>query len=143
MGLIVRDGVVYVLVETAEAEGCSVRVLVTKDMKTWSELFRFHSPTFARSFELLNGDFYFGLGSEVFDERTWSQDELHPATGNILRLKGKELAREFEELNPQYLLRRRRGPEARPPVGRPAQSVRRNATKSVFSRSKASSRAVS
>ena len=42
----------------------------------WTELFHFTGESFARSFEYLNGVFYFGLGCET--------DILAPVTGNIL-----------------------------------------------------------
>ncbi len=55
-------------------------VLLTSDISTetieWKEAFNFTATTFARSFEYLNGVFYFGLGCET--------DVLAPATGNIL-----------------------------------------------------------
>jgi hypothetical protein len=41
-------------------------------------MFHFKTTAFARSFELLNGDFYFGLGSD--------NDDVRPETGDILRL---------------------------------------------------------
>jgi len=47
----------------------------------WRELLRFQCSTFARSFALLNGDFYFGLGCET--------NLLSPATGGILRVKAQ------------------------------------------------------
>ena len=84
--LIVRDGQAYILLEKPEEQGCSVRVLVSKDLQVWSELFRFHAATFARSFELLDGAFYFGLGCEIQNMTKWSQTELAPETGNIVRL---------------------------------------------------------
>ena len=45
----------------------------------WVELFHFTAGSFVRSFEYLNGAFYFGLGCET--------DLLLPATGNILSFK--------------------------------------------------------
>ena len=58
-------------------------VISTSSLSTlpaeWIELFHFTSKSFARSFEYLNGVFYFGLGCET--------DILAPATGNILSFK--------------------------------------------------------
>jgi hypothetical protein len=61
-----------------------VHLFATKDLKTWTETLRFTSDTFARSFEQLGGDFYFGLGSEP--------DRLVASTGKILRVKSAALA---------------------------------------------------
>ncbi len=45
----------------------------------WTELLNFTSETFARSFEYLNGTFYFGLGCNT--------NYLSPATGDILSIE--------------------------------------------------------
>jgi hypothetical protein len=58
-----------------------VQVVGTRDFIHWQELFRFQSGTFARSFALLNGNFYFGLGCET--------NELSTQTGNILRVQSQ------------------------------------------------------
>ena len=65
-----------------------MRVLETCDFKTSKEVLRFETPTFARSFDLLGGDFYFGLGCEI-DKHLWSKKDLHPATGEIFRVKAE------------------------------------------------------
>lgn len=60
-------------------------VMVTSDLSAetvqWKELFGFTTETFARSFEYLNGAFYFGLGCET--------DDLKQATGSILKFDYK------------------------------------------------------
>ena len=53
----------------------------------WREVLQFSAPTFARSFEILNDDFYFGLGSEVGNPEQWRQEELNPETGQIIRIR--------------------------------------------------------
>ncbi|WP_419034061.1 hypothetical protein [Dysgonomonas gadei] len=64
-------------------------VLATRNIDTdpveWTTLFHFTAPAFARSFEYLNGKFYFGLGcdAEELTATTW----LSPATGNILSVE--------------------------------------------------------
>ncbi|UCG56319.1 MAG: hypothetical protein JSU70_15805 [Phycisphaerales bacterium] len=85
------DGQVYVLVEAEAAEGARVKVLRShaEDLHAWEEVLHFDAPTFARSFEILDGDFYFGLGCKVDDPPNWKQEELHPATGDILRVKAE------------------------------------------------------
>ncbi len=62
-------------------------VLLASDISAetieWKEAFDFTATTFARSFEYLNGVFYFGLGCET--------DVLAPATGNILSVDYENL----------------------------------------------------
>jgi hypothetical protein len=53
----------------------------------WKKLLSFDYPTFARSFEELNGDFYFGMGSDLDEPEKWKKSEMLPQTGNILRIK--------------------------------------------------------
>ncbi|MCP4402327.1 MAG: hypothetical protein GY801_34105 [bacterium] len=89
--LLLRDTSLYVLLNGKTRTGWQVRVLVTSDLTIWTEALRFNAPAFARSFELLQGDFYFGLGSEVRNPRDWTPDELHPATGDILRVEKNSL----------------------------------------------------
>ena len=40
------------------------RVYQTNDLTTWNEILRFTQDTYAKSFEELDGDFYFGLGTD-------------------------------------------------------------------------------
>ena len=77
------NGSAWVL-ESTPISGSSnywVQVVGTQDFANWHELLRFQSSTFARSFALFNGDFYFGLGCET--------NTLSTATGNILRVKSE------------------------------------------------------
>ncbi|WP_190275774.1 hypothetical protein [Thiorhodovibrio frisius] len=53
----------------------------------WRRILVFDYPTFARSFEEMNGDFYFGMGMEIVDENNWRRDELQAETGRILRVQ--------------------------------------------------------
>ena len=79
--ILVKDDVLYVLSAIKSDKGKEiwiVRVTATRDLKAWQPLFQFESPTFARSFEQLNGAFYFGLGCEA--------DDLRSETGRILRV---------------------------------------------------------
>lgn len=80
--ILVRDSLLYVLL-SQKVEGNPDRflivVLVTKDLRKWEELFRFAQPTFARSFEQVDRDFYFGLGTSTKDTR--------PEAGTILRVR--------------------------------------------------------
>lgn len=79
--IMVKDNYLIVLLSAQQKDGRYYNtVIVTSDLSAesvqWTELFGFTSETFARSFEYLNGTFYFGLGCET--------DVLAQATGNIL-----------------------------------------------------------
>lgn len=77
----------YVLSDCPDSEGTIVRVTATTDGVHWAEILHFRSKAFARSFALLDGDFYFGLGCEVADPQRWLAAELLPETGRIERVK--------------------------------------------------------
>lgn len=84
--LFVRDGTLYVLTANRQENGdFRVAVLQTADLENWTQVLSFTSPAFARSFELLDDAFYFGLGSEITNPWRFRIDELLPETGNILR----------------------------------------------------------
>ena len=85
--IIVRDNDVYILCYDSINQHISVIHSNTDKLDKWKELFYFKSSSFARSFELLNGDFYFGIGCEIDNYKKWRQSELSPDTGNILRVK--------------------------------------------------------
>jgi len=81
-GMLVRDlrvngDTLFALGSQASSNQVLIRVLSTTDLVAWQEVVSFAAPTFARSFEILNGDFYFGFGCEA--------DDLSAATGQILR----------------------------------------------------------
>jgi len=77
----------YVLLDSPDAGGTTVRVTASTDGVQWAEILHFRSKAFARSFALLEGDFYFGLGCEVSDPEKWTMEEVLPETGQILRVK--------------------------------------------------------
>lgn len=84
--LFVRHGNLYVLTSSRQNNGSyRVAVLQTSDLENWIEVLHFYSPAFARSFELLDDAFYFGLGCMVEIPTRYRNDELLPETGNILR----------------------------------------------------------
>jgi len=61
--LLVHDDVLYALASTQpSAQSTRVHVFATRDLESFAEVCFFDAETFARSFETLNGDFYFGLG---------------------------------------------------------------------------------
>lgn len=80
--ILVKDDYLIVLFSKQAEEGTFYNtIMATSDLPAdvveWTELFGFTAETFARSFEYLNGTFYFGLGCE--------EDNLIQATGNILK----------------------------------------------------------
>ncbi|HZX96620.1 MAG TPA: hypothetical protein VFE90_19030 [Myxococcales bacterium] len=77
--LLVHDDVLYALgVTQPGARSTRVHVFATRDLVNFSEVCFFDAQTFARSFELLDGDFYFGLGCDP--------ELLQPHTGRILKV---------------------------------------------------------
>jgi hypothetical protein len=86
--LIVRNGLVLVLLQGPPGEaGVEVAVIGSRDLKEWFEVLHFTALTFARAFEILNGDFYFGLGCDLKSRSEWSSKELSPDTGRLLRVR--------------------------------------------------------
>ncbi len=86
----VRDKYVYILCYSEIDERIAVMYAKRDTLDRWKELFYFESESFARSFELLNDDFYFGIGSEIENVKNWHQYEISPDMGNILRIKNIE-----------------------------------------------------
>jgi hypothetical protein len=83
---------IYLLTGKKEKTNYKISVYqLSKDLKHFHELFHFYAGAFARSFEILNNDFYFGLGCEIENSKKWSQDELNELTGQLLRIKGAAL----------------------------------------------------
>ncbi|MGZ8158429.1 MAG: hypothetical protein ACXWT1_08605 [Methylobacter sp.] len=87
--LLLKDGYLYVLTSKKDGDDVKIKVLRSpvNDLENWDEVLEFTAHTFARSFEILDNDFYFGLGSEVENTKRWRQEELSPVTGQILRIR--------------------------------------------------------
>jgi hypothetical protein len=95
-----HDGEVYALSNTRLADGEFEVAVLALDrgglaLRPW---FAFQAPTFARSFEPFDGDWYFGLGSEVSLDLSARNlgfaappDRLSEATGEIWRVRGAGL----------------------------------------------------
>ena len=71
-----------------------IKVIASEDLESWREILCFKHSTFARSFELVNGDFYFGLGTDIGNEYNLSSyksytDDISPEAGTILRVKSE------------------------------------------------------
>ncbi|MBR2563113.1 MAG: hypothetical protein IKE29_00640 [Paenibacillus sp.] len=82
--LLVRDDKVYVLTYTRKQANVYLnRVYQTNDLITWDEILRFTQDTYAKSFEELDGDFYFGLGTDP--------DVLSPSSGKLLRVNRADI----------------------------------------------------
>lgn len=84
--ILVKGKYLIVLLSKLEENGTYYNtVMLTSNLSVdtvqWKELFGFTTETFARSFEYLNGTFYFGLGCET--------DNLSQATGSILKFDYK------------------------------------------------------
>ncbi|MCM8534644.1 MAG: hypothetical protein NE334_01770 [Lentisphaeraceae bacterium] len=83
----IRNGAIYVLARALDDSQKNF-LFKTKDLsKKFETVLTFTSSTFARSFEFLNGDAYFGLGSTIRNPQKWQQSELHEQTGTLLRIK--------------------------------------------------------
>jgi len=85
--LMVYDDTLYVLGSYQDDQEWINIVYQSQDSLEWNEAFRFRSPTFARSFERIGKDWYFALGCEIKNWDFWSDYELHPATGTLLRYR--------------------------------------------------------
>ncbi|MFH1023783.1 MAG: hypothetical protein V1809_10405 [Planctomycetota bacterium] len=62
-------------------QGAVTTVSASADLKNWSKLFSFHYETFASAIEMVNGDFYLGLGG--------TREFCTPSMGMILKV-GKD-----------------------------------------------------
>lgn len=89
--ILVDEGFAYLLAEQQRGEGQPplVRVLRARkeNLAEWQDYLYFAAPAFARSFETLEENFYFGLGSEINDADRWQPRELRPETGTLLRVR--------------------------------------------------------
>jgi hypothetical protein len=81
----VHDETLYVLASTQPSpRSTRVHVFASRDLQSFSELCFFDAQTFARAFEMLDGNFYFGLGCDP--------ELLQPHTGRILKVPASALA---------------------------------------------------
>ncbi|TAN68540.1 MAG: hypothetical protein EPN17_08790 [Methylobacter sp.] len=97
--LLFKEGYLYILTSQQNGDGVNIKVLrsTVDDLLNLSEVLDFTAHTFARSFEILDNDFYFGLGSEVENSKQWRQEELKPETGQILRIRNVLLNKSSEK----------------------------------------------
>jgi hypothetical protein len=62
-------------------------VFETVNLVEWKEMFHSATPTFARSLEIPDGDFYLWLGSQ--------EDDVRPETGGLLRVRAQHYGRQY------------------------------------------------
>ena len=87
--IIKRQNTLYVLATHKEQQGVNNMIFQAKpsNLRHWQKIISFHYPTFARSFELLKGYFYFGMGMDLNVPDEWKKSEMIKQTGDIVRLK--------------------------------------------------------
>lgn len=88
---ILQDSTGVWVLESTPVSGSTnywVQVVGSQDFVNWREVLRFQTNTFARSFALLDGDFYFGLGCET--------NALPTNTGTILRVQSEYFSPSME-----------------------------------------------
>ena len=89
--LLIKDDAIFILISSQLGELHRVTVLKSHNLKNWQEVLNFESPAFARSFEFLNGDLYFGLGCELMNPSRWSQKELVYPTGILMKISKENI----------------------------------------------------
>ena len=79
--LLVYKDRLYVLLSKQVAEHhYRLSVLATHDLENWQEILHFTARSFVRSFTILDGDVYFGMGG-------YEQDSSIRSAGEVLRVK--------------------------------------------------------
>jgi hypothetical protein len=77
--ILLKDKLVLILTHRKLEVGFENIVIQSGDARSWTETLRFSSGSFARSFEFLNAQFYFGLGC-------YFTEQACDANGDVLRL---------------------------------------------------------
>lgn len=101
----VRGEAAYLLTSTPVDDGAKfvIRVWKSEDGLAWRSLIRLTQPTFARSLEIVDGDVYLGLGTDVGRENAkgneaWRSESYTPTqsaeSGTLLRIRGFESGKE-------------------------------------------------
>jgi hypothetical protein len=93
--VMVKDRIAYVLSARQDApQQFTIRVQESVNLLNWKTVLEFKRPSFARSFERINNDFYFGMGIEWREESQAPQFTfvgLPEESGKIYRIKGTAL----------------------------------------------------
>ena len=74
--ILLRDGKVLILTHHKLEAGFENIVIESADTQSWKETLHFSSASFARSFEFLEGKFYFGLGCYFTEQTCESNGEV-------------------------------------------------------------------
>ena len=100
--LLIRDQALYVLSDSASTTDRQVQVFRTQDLEKLTFALSFDVPTFARSFEILQDQLYFGLGGEWRDPEVQSVkgEQLPPCIGWILRTPLPKIVESTAALGP-------------------------------------------
>ncbi|MET3794353.1 hypothetical protein [Aquamicrobium terrae] len=93
--MVQRGDVIYLLLNRQTDRGFEVAVARPRDdaRSDWRIQCAFNASSFARSFEIHDGAFYFGLGTEIEDPHPSSENEagwvreMSPASGEIWRVR--------------------------------------------------------
>ena len=90
--IIKRGNKIYLLTSKTTRSGTNIEVLefYANNLRTYKELFSFEYPTFARSFELLDGVFYFGMGCDVDEGNSWKMSDIKKETGDLVIYRWKQ-----------------------------------------------------
>ena len=88
--ILIRSNNIFILISTINDNKTEVKVLKYRYniFNKYKEIISFKYDTFARSFEEVNGNFYFGMGCEIKNPNKWSLKELNQSCGNILKVRG-------------------------------------------------------
>ena len=90
--ILVRNNNFYILVNIPKNDKEIIKVLKF-NKANWNkseEVVSFEYGSFSRSFEEINGCFYFGIGSEIKNPKYWDQNELKNETGEIVKFCTKK-----------------------------------------------------
>lgn len=90
--IIKTDDTIYVLVSKEIQKHTNIGVLKFNidKLDDYVELFTFDYPTFARSFELLDGSFYFGMGCDVDEGDVWKMSDIKKESGDLVVYRWKK-----------------------------------------------------
>ena len=86
-----KDNIVYLLSYNKIRERATVFHTTDDNLDSFKELISFKSSTFARSFEYINGVFYFSLGAEIKNPKNFNYNEIDKDTGKILVFDTKNI----------------------------------------------------
>jgi len=82
--ILTRDDEVYVLTHIQNSDTNFTNIVYkTSDLNNWTEVFRFSDLTFARSFEEINGDFYFGMGAKKVASSS--------SSGKVIKVENRQI----------------------------------------------------